>query len=109
MLRLDETNKRPSETDDLLEKVKVVAGPQPIAFGVLLGCGLRLSQEATLSKRAPSTTRTSRRLKSSIYGFSIEPKVICTRLCPNPVDLSTHFNHRAGKSRRTVAWSASEA
>jgi hypothetical protein len=51
MLRLDETNKRPSETDDLLEKVKVVAGPQPIAFGVLLGCGLRLSQEATLSKR----------------------------------------------------------
>jgi hypothetical protein len=45
----------------------------------------------TLSKRAPSTTRTSLHLESITCGFWIEPKVICAPDCALTLSASPHI------------------
>ena len=67
----------------------------------------------TLSKRAPSTTRTSLRLESITYGFKIEPKVICAPIVPQPCRRLHTFcpavcDYRVDRARRHDCYGLAE-
>jgi hypothetical protein len=81
---------------------------------VLVGPGVRQHGQAeSISKRAPSTTRTSLRFRINHLRILDRAKSnLYLGLCPNPLGVSMHFNRlRAitGFFRHAAAWSPLEA